>query len=183
MRATTTDTPQAELPKYRSHKVVHALKISGISLRTPDQGGGATIFPEDNAYAAFDVDDKWVARFTGAWNDDKGYYVVYEGGFASWSPTEAFENGTTPILGPGFEFGEAIRLLKKGCRVARLGWNGPGQYLEVQVPDEHSKMTLPYVYRTVQGDLVPWLASQTDVLQEDWCEVAMPGKAESSDNA
>lgn len=36
-------------------------------------------------------------------------------------------------------------------------------------PDIHSKMTLPYIYMsTAQGDLVPWLASQTDLLFQDW---------------
>lgn len=66
-------------------------------------------------------------------------------------------------------FGQAIELLKTGACVAREGWNGKGQYLSLQRPDEHSKMTLPYIYiRTVQGDLVPWLASQTDMLSEDW---------------
>lgn len=66
-------------------------------------------------------------------------------------------------------FGEAIAALKDKQRVQRAGWNGPGQHLALQVPDAHSKMTLPYIYiRTVQGDLVPWLASQTDILAEDW---------------
>lgn len=65
--------------------------------------------------------------------------------------------------------GDAVAALKCGEKVARAGWNGKGMHLELQVPDEHSKMTLPYVYmKTVQGDLVPWLASQTDLLAEDW---------------
>lgn len=69
-------------------------------------------------------------------------------------------------------FGEAIQNLKAGTAVARKGWNGPGQYLELQTPDEQSKMTLPYIFiHTVQGDLVPWLASQTDMLAEDWVTV------------
>lgn len=42
-------------------------------------------------------------------------------------------------------------------------------WLELQVPDEYSKMTLPYIYmKTVSGGLVPWIASQTDILSEDW---------------
>ena len=70
------------------------------------------------------------------------------------------------------DFGFALRALKEGCRVTRLGWNGRGMWLELQRPDAHSKMTLPYVYMsTAQGDLVPWLASQTDVLAEDWEEL------------
>lgn len=67
------------------------------------------------------------------------------------------------------DFGYALSELRNGKKVSRFGWNGPGQYLTLQVPDEHSKMTLPYIYiTTVQGDKVPWLASQTDLLQSDW---------------
>lgn len=67
--------------------------------------------------------------------------------------------------------GQAVETLKNGGRVARVGWNGPAQYLVLQSPDEQSKMTLPYVYiHTVQGDLVPWLCSQTDLLADDWVE-------------
>lgn len=66
-------------------------------------------------------------------------------------------------------FGEAIVALKGGNIVSRAGWNGKGMWLKLQVPDTHSKMTLPYIYmKTAQDDLVPWLASQTDVLAEDW---------------
>lgn len=67
------------------------------------------------------------------------------------------------------DFGWALAQLRDGARVCRSNWNGANQWLELQVPDEHSKMSLPYIYiRTVQGDLVPWLASQTDMLAEDW---------------
>jgi hypothetical protein len=65
--------------------------------------------------------------------------------------------------------GWAIEQMHSGARVTRRGWNGKSMYLELQVPDENSKMTLPYVYmKTVQGDLVPWLCSQTDLLANDW---------------
>lgn len=71
-----------------------------------------------------------------------------------------------------FDFGIAIDSLRGGRRVARKGWNGKGMWLALQVPDEYSKMTLPYIYmRTAQGDLVPWLASQTDILARDWVEI------------
>lgn len=75
-------------------------------------------------------------------------------------------------------FGQAIEALKEGKRVARKGWNGKGIYLELQIPDAHSKMTLPYIYivtsklETDNPDapkgVVPWLASQTDMLSDDW---------------
>lgn len=67
------------------------------------------------------------------------------------------------------DFGFAIRALKAGARVERGGWNGKGMWLQLQVPDAHSKMGLPYIYMsTVDGKLVPWLASQTDMLAVDW---------------
>jgi hypothetical protein len=69
----------------------------------------------------------------------------------------------------GRTFGDALLELQEGGSVARLGWNGQGQFLTLQVPDANSKMTKPYIYiTTVQGDLVPWLASQTDMLADDW---------------
>lgn len=66
-------------------------------------------------------------------------------------------------------FGEALALLKEGHRVSREGWNGKGMWLELQRPDAYSKMSLPYIFmKTADGHQVPWLASQTDMLAEDW---------------
>ena len=70
-------------------------------------------------------------------------------------------------------FGNAIYEMKQGAKVAREGWNGKGMYLELQIPDANSKMQQPYIYMSpVDGLLVPWLASQTDMLAEDWVVVA-----------
>jgi hypothetical protein len=67
--------------------------------------------------------------------------------------------------------GWAVKQLQNGSRVSRSGWNGKGMWLELQVPDENSKMTLPYVYmKTADNQLVPWLCSQTDLLAIDWGE-------------
>lgn len=73
------------------------------------------------------------------------------------------------------DFGEALTVLKAGGRVQRSGWNGKGLWLELQRPDAHSKMTLPYIFMSYPDDAintpgarVPWLASQTDMLAEDW---------------
>lgn len=69
----------------------------------------------------------------------------------------------------GHNFGWAVEALKCGIKVTRPGWNGEGMHIELQEPDEKSKMTLPYIFmRTAQGERVPWLASQTDILAEDW---------------
>lgn len=65
--------------------------------------------------------------------------------------------------------GAAVVCLQKGLKVTRTGWNGKDMYLQLQIPNKNSKMTLPYVYmKTVQDDLVPWLCSQTDLLADDW---------------
>lgn len=72
------------------------------------------------------------------------------------------------------DIGDVVRAMKKNParRFARKGWNGKNMYIQLQVPDEHSKMTLPYIYiRTAQGGLVPWLCSQTDIVAEDYYEV------------
>lgn len=76
------------------------------------------------------------------------------------------------IMGELFDMGEALNRLKAGKCVQREGWNGKGMWIMLQVPDEHSKMSLPYIFmKTAQGEFVPWLASQTDILAEDWREV------------
>jgi len=69
----------------------------------------------------------------------------------------------------GLNFGAALHGLKNNEKVARRGWNGKGMWLELQRPDDHSKMTLPYIWmKTADDQKVPWLASQTDMLAEDW---------------
>lgn len=69
------------------------------------------------------------------------------------------------------DFGDAIRALKSSthARVARKGWNGKGMWLGLVEPSIASDMELPYVYmKTADNKTVPWLASQTDILSEDW---------------
>ena len=76
------------------------------------------------------------------------------------------------------DFGWALTCLKSGKAAARKGWNGKGIYIKLQIPDVSSKMTLPYIYIVTNGlvtdnpnapkGTVPWLASQTDMLAEDW---------------
>lgn len=67
-------------------------------------------------------------------------------------------------------FGEVLYSLKhEGSRAARTGWNGKGMWIELQIPDENSKMRRPYIFmRPTDGDFVPWVASQSDLVAEDW---------------
>ena len=86
-----------------------------------------------------------------------------------------------------FDFGEAIHKLKAGSKVARNGWNGKGMFLYYVPANNYKAITeaaksimdengnVPYAayiaMKTAQGYVVPWLASQTDVLAEDWVVV------------
>lgn len=81
------------------------------------------------------------------------------------------------------DFGDVIKEMKKNPekKFARKGWNGKGIYIQMQVPDEHSANTLPYIYIVTDKldsnnpdaprGRVPWLASQTDMLCDDWVEI------------
>lgn len=92
----------AEMPRYRSHKTVHALRIKSIVTLTSEDmmstGGplpdGALIYPEEAGYGAVSVDQAYVAKHNPKVG---GYYVVYADGYASWSPADAFEEGYTRI--------------------------------------------------------------------------------------
>ena len=93
----TTEGSQAEMPKYKSHKIVHALKIKSIANAEGGEQdpGGVMITPVLERYAPFYVDGSYVKKHN---PQPGGYYVVYKGGYKSWSPKEAFENGYTLIV-------------------------------------------------------------------------------------
>ncbi len=66
-------------------------------------------------------------------------------------------------------FSRALDILKSGGTVARSGWCNRGQFLSLQIPTMLSKMNKPYIYIVCEdGELVPWVASQTDLLANDW---------------
>lgn len=78
-------------------------------------------------------------------------------------------------------FGEIIERLKVGKKVSRQGWNGKGMQLMLvdnwtidskYVQSIKNIPVLPFIaMKTADNHLVPWLASQTDVLAEDWVVV------------
>lgn len=92
---------------------------------------------------------------------------------------EALDDMGPPAPGTkigGYEF--ALVAIKHGVKVQRVGWNGKGMYVELQRPDAHSKMSLPYIFmKTADDKLVPWLCSQTDALADDW-QVYIPSEGE-----
>lgn len=78
-----------ELPKYNCHKQVWALKIASIE-ENPD--GTGTIVPEDERYAPFEVTENYLLKHE---PNAGGYFVVYKGGYRSFSPAAEFEEGYT----------------------------------------------------------------------------------------
>lgn len=112
--------------------------------------------------------------------------------FAATPPIEV----RNPPDNSGLTFSEALRIVKKGGRVAREGWNGKGMFIFL-VPGSTFTVNRPPLLgiypegtvinyhphidmRTATGEIVPWLASQTDLLAEDWevlADAAVDGDA------
>lgn len=108
-----------------------------------------------------------------------GYKVSYEDGYESWSPKEVFEEAYRPTN--GLNFGLALEAAKKGKRIARAGWNGKGQWVELgrdifyRHEDEPTLLAChddigsqALVFCGTRGSQVGWLASQADMLADDW---------------
>lgn len=90
-----------EMPRYKCHKEVWALKIKAIAYDVElaqaegrETDGSAMITPEEDGYAPFRVDYAYVNKHRPKVG---GYYVVYADGYKSWSPAPAFEEGYTRI--------------------------------------------------------------------------------------
>ena len=119
---------------------------------------------------------------------DEGYLVEYmdggkpnvpsHRGYVTWNPKEQFERAYRETS--GLTFGAAVETLKRGGRVARTGWNGKGMWLETVNEQSASAAVFlrglsarPWIgMKTVDDAFVPWVASQTDILAEDWVLVA-----------
>lgn len=124
--------------------------------------------------------------------DDPGYLVEYldggkanttdYAGYVSWSPAEVFANAYRETV--GLTFGLAIEACKRGAKITRAGWNGKGMFLYHVSADYYPVKTnaaksffgdnslVPYrayiAMKTVDNDVVPWVASQSDILATDW---------------
>lgn len=165
-----------ELPKYKCHKHVWALKIAAI---TNFDDGSATFDFEDTRYASKPFSAEWVVKHK---PQPGGYWVVYQDGYQSYSPADAFEAGYTPASNT-MNFGEALAALKDLKRVARKGWNGPNMFvyyviggaypaqmaaIKGQFPNDLVRYRPYLALKTLQGDVATWVPSISDVLADDW---------------
>lgn len=110
---------------------------------------------------------------------EQGYKVRYVDGYESWSPKDVFEEAYRPIN--GLNFGLAIEAMRKGHKVRRRGWNGKNQHIELassisyRAPDgtivnaEHDAIgNQAIAFCGTSGVQMGWLASQADMLADDW---------------
>lgn len=110
---------------------------------------------------------------------DEGYLVRYSDGYESWSPKSTFEAAYKKS--GEMNFGHAIELLKLGCKMARKSWNGKNQYVELAtnisyknadgeiINCEHESIgNKALAFVGTSGIQMGWLASQADILAEDW---------------
>lgn len=92
------DGASMEMPRYLCHKKVHALKIAKIVRdgegENRETDGSAMITPADEGYAPFKVDFAYMSKHKPV---EGGYFVVYEDGYKSFSPAEAFESGYSRV--------------------------------------------------------------------------------------
>ncbi len=84
----------AEMPRYKCHKEVHALKISQFRAT---MSSGMTLYFEDEGFEPIEIPESEVNPFLELKDSNKGYLVVYADGYRSWSPTKAFEEGYTRL--------------------------------------------------------------------------------------
>ena len=111
--------------------------------------------------------------------EDEGYFVKYSDGYESWSPAKQFEEAYCECN--NMTFGLAIEAMKQGKRVSRAGWNGKKQYIELAtrisyvnsagevVSCEHNAIgNKAIAFVGTSGVQMGWLASQADMLAEDW---------------
>ena len=113
-------------------------------------------------------------------NDRKGYKVVYApDGYESWSPKDVFEEAYRETT--GMPFGLAIEAAKKGKKIARAGWNGKNQYVELAYCISYKNNAAEVInvnhcnignnalaFVGTSGVQMGWLASQADMLADDW---------------
>jgi len=88
---------EAQMPRYKCHKEVWALKIQNIKDPTEpgnETDGSRIITPAESGFAPFRVDHEYVRKHK---PEVGGYYVVYADGYKSFSPAKAFEDGYTLI--------------------------------------------------------------------------------------
>ena len=134
---------------------------------------------EDGEKVIVAHDEDKPQKIVDAVSREDGYKVVYPDGYVSWSPKDVFEMAYRPT--DGMNFGLAIEAAKMGMRIARKGWNGKNQYVELATCISYKRNSGELVnvdhcnignkalaFVGTSGVQMGWLASQADMLADDW---------------
>lgn len=158
------------MQRYIGSKIINAVPMTRAAYndfrgwKLPDDENGA--------------DEGYLVEYVDGGNANTSQYA----GYVSWSPKDVFERAYRPAI--GMDFGMAVTAIKAGAKVARKGWNGKDMFLFLvhgstfQVdrapllgiyPEGTTINYRPHIdMRTANGEIVPWVASQSDVLEVDW---------------
>jgi hypothetical protein len=105
------------------------------------------------------------------YENEDGYLVEYEDRYKSWSPKGAFEKAYRPA--DGLTFGIALEAVKQGKGMRLPQWK-EDVVIRAQYPDEHSKMTAPYLYVESRFGKVPWKETMIELFSDAWVVVDIP---------
>lgn len=157
------------MKQYIGTKIVQAAP----AVRYLMKDGNNWVIEKDDHLALAQVNMEDVV----AWED--AYVVVYKDGYSSWSPKDVFEEAYRETT--GMPFGLAIEAAKKGKKIARAGWNGKSQYVELAYCISYKNNAAEIVnvnhcnignkalaFVGTSGVQMGWLASQADMLADDW---------------
>ena len=174
---TGRNTRNTEMKTFIGTKTVNAMPMTRASYNALR---GWTLPANENG-----ADEGYLVEYTDGGKPNHADFA----GYISWSPQEQFDGayrGTN-----GLTFGLAIEAMKTGKKVARAGWNGKGMWVVLvsgtpevalrpgtpyskALPDVLMLEILPHIDMwtvNAQGRramLPGWLASQTDMLADDW---------------
>lgn len=157
---------------FRSHKLVTATPMNRLEY---NQYRGWELPEDENG-----VDEGYLVEYLdGGQSNHPGHE-----GYISWSPKEQFDNGYSEVEGTtcrlgllsGLTFGIALEQVKQGKKIARIGWNGKGQYVFFEESWEEQPLngnpikfgSFLGLHNAQGGKQYGWVPSQGDLFADDW---------------
>ncbi len=154
------------MKQYMETKIVKAEPATRYELPN-----GAVLIQPDSDKRVFALDYRTI--------EERGYELHHADGSKSWCPKAEFEKAYFQT--DRMSFGQAIEAAKVGKKIARMGWNGKSQYIELAygisyknhggdiVNCDHEAIgNRAFAFVGASGVQLGWLASQADMLAEDW---------------
>ncbi len=147
----------------------HAIRVGSLGTLLPE---GSRYDPQRFA---------WVAPDGRMWDDNGNQLGTHDQQAALQALSDSTQDLEREMPSATIDFGQALRELKSGSRVARQGWNGKGMWLSYvtewngalgAAPPQGFSRLRPWIgMKTADDGFVPWVASQSDILADDWVVV------------